>query len=94
MASACVLHWPSVVVQVFRIYAGICTSHRLQGSRRVVGYHRNSFQVGVKSKGRGSRVKQFPEARNIERRKTQVAHGYRMTIIVELKLIYELRRHT
>ena len=75
MASACALCWPSVMVQVFQIYAGICTSHRLQGSHRVIGYCGNSFQVGVKSKVRGSRVKQFLEARNIERQKTQVEHG-------------------
>ena len=36
MASACVLCWPSVVVQVFRIYSGICTSHGLQESHRKV----------------------------------------------------------
>ena len=72
MASAHALHWPSVTVQVFQIYAGICTSHGLQGSHRVVGYHGNSFQVGMKLKGRGLRVEQFPEARNIERQKTQV----------------------
>ena len=48
----------------------------------------------MKLESRGLRVKQFPVARNIERWKTQVEHGWRMTIIVELKLIYELRRHT
>ena len=90
MASACVLHQPSVVVQVFQIYASVCASHGLQGSRRVVGYHGNSFQFCVKLRGRGSRVEQFPEAGNIERQKIQVEHGQRMTVIVKSKLIYEL----
>ena len=35
MASAHALHQPSVAVQVFRIYAGICVSHGSQGSCRV-----------------------------------------------------------
>ena len=94
MASACALCQPSVVVQVFQIYAGVCTSHRSQGSRRVSGCHRNSFWFGVKSKSRGMRVEQFLEAGNTARRKTQVARRWRMTIIVKLKLIYKLRRHT
>ena len=94
MASAHALHWPSVAGQVFRIYAGICTSHGLQGSRRVVGNCGNSFWVGMKLKGRGLRVEQFLEARNIKRQKTQAEHKVRMTGIVESKLIYELRRHT
>ena len=37
MASARVLRWTSVTVQVFQIYAGVCMSHRLQGSHRVSG---------------------------------------------------------
>ena len=37
MASARVLHQPSVAVQVFQIYAGICASHGSQGSCRVEG---------------------------------------------------------
>ena len=40
------------------------------------------------------RVEQFPEARNTVRWKTQVAHIWRRTIIVELKLKYKLKRHT
>ena len=81
MASACVLCQPSVVVQVFWIYAGVCTSHGLQGSHTVRGCHRDSFQLGMKSKSRGStrsRVEQFPEARNTVRQKTQVMHGWNM----------------
>ena len=84
MASA--LCWPSVAVQVFRIYAGVCTSHGSQGSCRVIEYHRNSFQLGVKSKRRGLRVELFPEARNIERQKIQIERGQRMTIIVKSKV--------
>ena len=94
MASACVLCQPSVTVQVFRIYAGVCASHGFQGSHRVGGCPGNSFLLGVKSKSRGMRVEQFPEAGNTVRWKTQVACRWRMTIIVESKLIYKLRRHT
>ena len=97
MASACVLCQPSVAVQVFRIFEYMqvyVLPHGSQGSHRVGGCHRNSFQLGVKSKSRGMSVEQFPEAGNIKRWKTQVEHRWRMTIIVELKLIYELRRHT
>ena len=50
--------------------------------------------MSVKSNSRGTRVKQFLEARNTVRWKTQVAHRLRMTVIVESKLIYKLRRHT
>ena len=39
------------------------------------------------------RVKQFLEARNTVRQKTQVVCRQRLTVIVELKLIYKLRRH-
>ena len=47
-----------------------------------------------KSNSRGTRVKQFPEAGNTARQKTQVAHRWSITVIVKLKLIYKLRRHT
>ena len=76
------------------IYAGVCVSHQSQGSCRVIGYCGNSFWLGMKLKSRGTRVEQFPAVRNTVRRKTQVARGQRITIIVESKLIYELRRHT
>ena len=53
-----------------------------------------TFQLSVKSKSRGTRVEQFLETGNTVRRKTQVVCRWRMTIIVESKLLYELRRHT
>ena len=40
------------------------------------------------------RVEQFSEARNTVRQKTQAAGRWRVTVIVESKSIYELRRHT
>ena len=55
-ASAGTLCWPSVIVQVFRMYAGIVYFQKTSGSHRVKGYCGNSFQVPMKSKGRGSKI--------------------------------------
>ena len=48
----------------------------------------------MKSNNRVTRVEQFLEAGNTVRRKTQVARRQRLTVILESKLIYKLRRHT
>ena len=58
MASAHVLCQPSVVVQVFRVYA-------LPMGRREVTELKGTIEIvsRFKSKGRGSRVEQFLEAR-------------------------------
>ena len=63
---------------------------KLQGRR--MGWE--GFWWCTKLNNRVMRVKQFPEARRTARRKTQVMCRQRMTVEVELKLIYELRRHT
>ena len=92
-ASACVLHWPSVMVQVFWVICRYMCSPRTIGKSQSQRYHRNSFQACTSRKRGGSRVEQLPESG-----RCQGAWGLSQTWVGEWqwmsKSIYKLAKHT